>query len=169
MRRTPSPRRPALGAAIAAAASVITFLVFPAVGHAQQGGQGDTLTPARHGAVASPEEAPVATTRTHAPATRVVAEYRVRNARRGFPQAFVVVDSAGRLAARYRTADDPAPRELDVQVAGADLVLRGATAEGPIMVVLEGEAEGRRDARASFRGRWYHRGAEGPLSGRAPR
>lgn len=106
--------------------------------------------------------------RVAAPAARIVAEYVVRHPRGSFPQAFTLSDSAGRLRAHYRLVDDATPREMRVDVVGADLVLRAETADGPLTVRLERQADSVPAGRA-ITGRWFYRGTDGVLQGRVQR
>jgi hypothetical protein len=164
-----SHRRHVAIAPLAIAAALV--LALPAHVGAQQAVREETR-PAAVVSMPRPAaaHAPVAadSPRPTAPAARVVAEYVVRHPRRAFPLAFTVADSAGRLQASYRVADDAQPREMTVTVRGADLVLRAETDEGPLVLVLERQADAARAGR-TLRGRWHFQGAEGLLQGRPQR
>jgi hypothetical protein len=162
-------RQIAIAPAALLAAVVLTA---PARADAQQAVREEGVAAPTLAQAARAAAAPVAPAaegvRAHAPAVRVVAEYVVRHPRRAFPLAFTVADSAGRLQASYRVADAAQPREMTVTVRGADLVLRAETEEGPLVLVLEQQADAARAGR-TLRGRWHFQGAEGLLQGRAQR
>ncbi|MCU0627144.1 MAG: hypothetical protein MUF21_11770 [Gemmatimonadaceae bacterium] len=165
--------RPELGTVVAHAVVLTALLVAaPTRGAAQQGVRHDGTDAMPQVAplqapVATQSAAPAPAATVKARAARVVGEYVVRHARREFPQSFTIADSAGRLIARYRMAGDAQPREMQVEVVGADLVLRAETADGPLMVVLDRQADGVAAGRTTFSGRWYFQGAEGVLQGRS--
>lgn len=161
--------RPALHRAVAARlAAVAAFAVAPTLVAAQGTTQiaADVPAPMQPQASAAGTQRPADEVRTAAPAMRVVGEYAIRNPRRGFPQAFTVADSAGRLVAHYRTAQGQPAQPMRIAVVGTDLVLQAETAEGPIEVVLEKQNEPAQAGRATLSGRWRFRGFEGPLHGR---
>ena len=165
MRTHAAIRRPALRRVLLGVAALPFVALVPSLVQAQGATHVDGAVAPVARLAAAPQHA-VAPAPAAAPrAARIVGEYAIVNARRGFPVAFTVADSAGQLVASYRVAGDAAPRPMQVEVREADLVLVAETADGPLTVVLDGqnEASRRRDARLT--GRWSYRGTTGVLRG----
>ena len=158
----PTARRPRVATGLA----LSVLLAAPMVLHAQQ------VTRMAHAEVRRDlmaVEGPTSATGRAPMPRRVVGEFAIGNARRGFPQRITLADSAGQLVASYRTDGSAQSLPMRVEVIGADLRLQAETSAGPLVVDLEGQNAPAGAAPAALRGRWQLRHEAGVLRGRVQR